>query len=175
MKAKGWAYPGSSSKAAYISLSRDHVALLKGSDGRFLTPIDLGRMELSTRQAWDAAADTLLRTQTERIEFTVRNASFSLGDDAPRGLEVQGREHPPAAWLAHPRTFQVLHSHFTEVLSPATLLVFATRDHKELFVFDAEPADVRACVSSATVFTYSFGFPVSHRKRRTSEKAAVSH
>lgn len=175
VKAKGWAYPGSSSKPAYISLSRDHVALFKASDGRFLTPIDLGRMELSTRQAWDAAAGTLLCTQTDKIEFTVRNASFALGDDAPRGLEVHGGEHPPAAWLAHPRTFQVLHSHFTDVLTPAAPLVFVTRDHKELFVFDAEPADVRACAPAATVFTYSFGFPVSHRKRRTSERAAVSH
>lgn len=175
VKAKGWAYPGASSKPAYISLSRDHVALLKAPDGRFLTPIDLGQMELSTQQAWDLAADTLLRTQSDKVEFTVRNASFALGDDAPRGLEVRGGEHPPAAWLAHPRTFQVLHSHFTEVLSPAEPLVFATRDHKELFVFGAEPAGVRECAPSTTLFTYSFGFPVSHRKRRTSERAAVSH
>lgn len=175
VKSKGWACPGSSSKPAYISLSRDHVALLKAPDGRLLTPIDLGRMELSTRQAWDAAADALLRTQSDRIEFTVRNASFALGDDAPRGLEVHGGEHPPAAWLAHPRTFQVLHSHFTEVLSPAAPLLFATRDHKELFVFDAEPAEIKACAPAATVFTYSFGFPVCHRNRRASERAPVSH
>ena len=161
VKAKNWASPGTSTSPAYISLSRDHVAVLKSPDGRLLTPIDLGRMELSTQQAWDTAADTLLRTQTGQIEFTVRNASFALGDIAPRGLEVQGTSHPAAAWLAHPRTFKVLHAHFTEILSPAKGLVFFSRDHEELFVFDAHAADVRVIYPDAAVMTYSLGFPVS--------------
>lgn len=166
VKGRGWASPGASTSPAYISLSRDHVALLKTPDGRLLTPIDLGHMELSTQQAWDAAADTLLRTQTERVEFTVRNASFGLGRDAPRGLEVHGDSHPPAAWLAHPRTFNVLHAHFTEVLSPLVGLVFVSRDHRELFVLDADVREVRAMFPHAAVFTYSFGFPINHRGRK---------
>ena len=165
VKSEGWARPGSSSSPAYISLSRDHVALLRSSEGRLLTPIDLGRMELSTQQAWDNAADTLLCTQADTIEFTVRNASFALGDGAPHGLEVQGGTHPPAAWVAHPRTFRVLHSHFTEVLSPLKSLVFVTRDHQELFVFDADVRHVRAFFRDAAVFTYSLGFPINYRGR----------
>ena len=163
VKSKGWASPGSSASPAYISLSRDHVALLKTTDGRLLTPIDLGQMELSTRQAWDTAADALLSTQKGRIEFTVRNATFALGDTAPRGLEVRGGTHPPAAWLAHPRTFSVLHTHFTDVLSPQTGLVFVTRDHKELFVLDADAHEVKERFPRAAVFTYSLGFPINHR------------
>lgn len=163
VKSKGWASPGSSVSPAYISLSRDHVALLKAPDGRLLSPIDLGQMELSTRQAWDAAAETLLRTQRGQIKFTVRNASFALGDSAPRGFEVHGDSHPPAAWLAHPRTFNVLHTHFSDVLSPRVGLVFLTRNHRELFVLDAEAHDVRELFPRAAVFTYSLGFPVNHR------------
>lgn len=166
VKSKGWASPGSSTAPAYISLSRDHVALLKTLDGRLLTPIDLGQMELSTQQAWNTAADTLLQTQTGRVEFTVRNASFALGEKAPRGLEVQGGTHPPAAWLAHPRTFNVLHTHFTDVLSPRKNLVFVTRDHRELFVLDSEPHTARELFPRAAVFTYSLGFPVNHRGKK---------
>lgn len=175
MKSTGWAHPGSSAKPAYIALSRDHVALLKAPDGRLLTPLDLGHMELSTQQAWDTAADTLLRTQHDRIEFTVRNASFALGDTAPRGLEVRGGAHPPAAWLAHPRTFRVLHAHFTEILSPEAALVFLTRDHKELFVLDADARQVREEFPAAAVFTYSYGFPVNHHDCGSGESAASSH
>ncbi len=162
VKKHGWASPGSSTSPAYISLSRDHVALLRAPDGRLLTPIDLGQMELSTRQAWDSAADTLLRTQAGRIEFTVRNASFALGDFSPRGLEVRGGVHPPAAWLAHPWTFTMLHAHFSSVLSPREDLVFVSRDHRDLFVLDSDVHTVCALFPRATVFTYSLGFPVSH-------------
>lgn len=162
VKAHTWANRGSSTSPAYISLSRDHVALLRAPDGRLLTPIDLGQMELSTREAWDSAADTLLRTQTSQIEFTVRNASFGLGDKSPRGLEVRGGAHPPAAWLAHPWTFTLIHAHFSAVLSPRENLVFVSRDHRDLFVLDSDAHTVSALFPRAAVFTYSLGFPVSH-------------
>lgn len=166
VKPKGWASPGSSMSPAYISLSRDHVAVLRSPTGRLLTPLDLGHMELSTRQAWDTAADTLLRTQERRVEFTVRNATFALGDKAPRGLEVRGGKHPSSAWLAHPRTFKVLHSHFTEVLTPKKELVFVTRDHRELIVLDEDATTVKELFPRAAVFRYSLGFPVNQRGRK---------
>lgn len=165
MKTRGWASQGSSTSPAYISLSRDHVALFKDHTGRLLSPIDLGRMELSTKQAWELAAETLLGTQGGRVEFTVRNASFALGRDAPRGLEVGGGAHPPAAWLAHPKTFEMLHAHFAHILSPDRDLVFLTRDHQELFVLDAYLPEIRAAYPDAAVLAYSFGFPVNYGSR----------
>ena len=162
VKTRGWASQGSSSSPAYISLSRDHVALFKDHAGNVLTPIDLGRMRLSTQQAWELAADSLLAEQTDRIEFTVRNSCFALGVHAPYGLEAKGDKHPPATWLAHPRTFKVLHEHFTQVLEPQNELVFLTRDHQELFVLDACVPEVRAMFKDAAVLTYSLGFPLNY-------------
>ena len=46
------------------------------------------------------------------------------------------------------------------MLRPETGLVYATRDGRELFVFDAHAEDVARCLPGADVLSYSVGFPL---------------
>nr|VDG63302.1 Uncharacterised protein [Streptococcus thermophilus] len=146
---------------AYVNLSPDVVAVLVSEDGHLLSQIDLWDRGLSVKQAWDSAAYTLLGSQAStRIEFQVRNASCALGKTAPRGFEIGPFDVPPVAWLSHPRTFQMLHQHFLEVLAPTTGLVYVSRDHRDLFVLDTTVETAAQAVPHASVMTYSLGFPL---------------
>ena len=143
-----------------INLSRDHAAVLLDSSGNALDHMRLGHRGLTMRQAWDSAALRLLATQRDpyTVHFDVRNSSFSLGPKSPRGLEVKGA--PATSWLAHPKTFQMLHRHFLKVLEPAHSITYLTRDHCELFVLDCTAEHAASTFPYATVLTYSLGFPI---------------
>lgn len=145
-----------------VTLSRDMVAVIRSEADALLTPLELGLTGLSAQQAWDSAAYTLLRSQLDstRSEFLVRDASVALGGRVPRGVEVSGNGFPAAAWIAHPKTFHVLHTHFSTVLGPKHGLVYLSRDSKELFVFDSTPAAAQDVFPQAAVMSYSLGFPL---------------
>ncbi|MCQ4620808.1 hypothetical protein KBX19_06230 [Corynebacterium sp. CCUG 71335] len=149
---------------AYLNLSPNVVAVLISETGHLLSQIDLWDRGLSVKQAWDSAAYTLLERQnSHRVEFQVRNASCALGTTAPRGFEIAPFDVPAVAWLSHPKTFQMLHQHFLEVLVPKTGLVYVTRDQRDLFVLDTTIEAAAKAVPQATVMTYSLGFPVVTR------------
>ena len=145
---------------ASINLSRDHAVVLLDGSGNLLDHVELGRRGLTARQAWDSAALLLLNSQPDpyRVHFHVRNSSFSLGPKSPRGFEVKGA--PATSWLTHPKTFQMLHRHFTEILKPQKTLTYLTRDHRELFVLDCTAAHAATTFPYATVLSYSLGFPI---------------
>lgn len=159
--------PWKSGTPAYVNLSRDLVAVFVDREGRLLNQIDLGQLGLSVREAWDRAAFTLLHSQKDfdRVEFLVRNASFALGPHAPRGYELASFTVPPAAWLAHPTTFQLLHRHFLTVLRPREGLVYVSTAQRDLFVLDTTVENVVELAPAATVMTYSLGFPLRHHPK----------
>lgn len=143
-----------------INLSRDHATRLLDSVGNAVDHVELGRRGLTVRQAWDSAALKLLAAQRDpyTVHFDVRNSSFSLGPKSPHGLEVKGE--PATSWLAHPKTFQMLHRHFLDVLKPEQSITYLTRDHRELFVLDCTAEHAASTFPYATVLTYSLGFPI---------------
>lgn len=165
-RAGGWLAPGFSSSTAYIHLSQGLVCVFDGTcpGERGLTHQQVGAAGMSVHQMWNLAADQLVRRahRPHGIEFFVRCPSAQLGEghELPRGYEVDGHGVPAAAWLAHPKTFTVLHRHFEAVLQPASGLVYASRDLQELFVFDASANQVAAICGDDAVLTYSVGFPL---------------
>lgn len=160
---RSWLTPGFGASTAYINLSPGLVCVFDTPHSAGLTHQEVGCTGLSVHQAWNAAADELVpRAVTDSgVEFLVRDPTIALGpSELPPGYEVDGHGAPAAAWLAHPKTFTVLHRHFESVMAPQHGLVYATRDDKELFVFDAPVEDVRAHLGTAAVMTYSVGFPL---------------
>lgn len=154
---------GFASSTAFISLSPGLVCVFDSPTASGLTHQEIGAAGLSAHQLWNAAADQLAgRAQRpEGAEFLVRCPSAALDcAELPRGFEVDGHGVPAAWWLAHPQPFTLLQRHFEAVLKPEHGLVYATRDARELFVFDAEPAEVARCLPGADVMSYSVGFPL---------------
>ena len=160
--------------AAFISLSTALVCLMEFEDGTILTHQDVGKLGMSVHHVWNLVAQNVLRTQpsTDMVEFRVRNASFSIGDDCPRGYEVRAPAGHAAAWLAHPRTFALLHRHFSSVLPPVHELLYATRDNRELFVFDSTIEAVARVLPTATIIRHSLGFPLAIKLQRTTARSS---
>ncbi|MBA1837224.1 hypothetical protein GC584_01860 [Corynebacterium sp. zg912] len=159
---------GFGSSTAFISLSPGLVCVFDSPTASGLTHQEVGAAGLSVHQLWNAAADQLTaRAQREQgVEFLVRCPTAVLDcASLPRGFEVDGHGVPAAWWLAHPQPFSLLHRHFEAVMQPDTGLVYATRDGRELFVFDAGVDEVARCLSDADVLTYSVGFPLLCRAR----------
>jgi len=151
-----------SDSAASISLSPGLVSLLDLPGKRGLSHQEVGSMGMTPQSAWNAAGAGLVasaRTRTA-VEFYARPAYVALGPDAPRGYEVRRKGASAAAWLAHPRAFSTLRTHFTAVMEPAGELVYFTRDCRELFVFDAAEEEVAAALGDTGVVRYSLGFPL---------------
>ncbi len=150
---------GFGASTAFIALSPHLVCVLESPGSGAVTHQEVGGAGLTVHQAWNSAADALLRAAQAAggIEFWVRPASRSLGPGAPRGLEVRG---DASRWLAHPRLFSVLHVHFTGVLGPTRELTYLSRDCGELFVFDAPAAEVADYAGPRGVMRYSLGFPL---------------
>lgn len=151
-----------SDSTAFISLSPGLVSVFDLPGRRGLSHPEIGRMGMTPQSAWNAAAAGLVasaRTKTG-VEFFARPAYVALGPDAPRGYEVRGRGATAAAWLAHPRAFSTLRTHFTSVIEPAGELVYFTRDCHELFVFDVGEDEVAAALGHFGVVRYSLGFPL---------------
>lgn len=163
---KAWITPGFSASTAFISLSPGLVCVFDGvaTDGHSagLTHQQIGTLGLTAHQAWNAAADTLRATAVAGggVEFWSRPASVALGDDAPHGIEIRGGVHTAAAWLAHPKTFEIIHRHFVTVLAPESELSYFSRDQRELFIFDAHRDDIAQCLGSVPLMRYSLGFPL---------------
>lgn len=154
---------GFAASTAYISLSPGLVCMFDSPSGTGLTHQDIGAAGFSAHQLWNAAAAQLTEKaqRPHGAEFLVRCPSVALGGtDLPRGFEVDGHGIPAAWWLAHPRPFSLLHRHFEAVLRPGTGLVYASRDGRELFVFDADASELSARLPGADVWTYSVGFPL---------------
>ena len=154
---------GFGASTAFISLSPGLVCAFDSPTATGLTHQEVGAVGVSAHQLWNAAAEQLVaRAQRESgVEFLVRGPSAALDVEAlPRGFEVDGHGSPAAWWLAHPQPFTLLHRHFEAVLRPETGLTYATRDGRELFVFDAHAEDVARCLPGADVLSYSVGFPL---------------
>lgn len=154
---------GFSTSTAFVSLSPDLVCVFDSPTSTGLTHQEVGAAGVSAHQLWNAAAEQLVsRAQREDgVEFLVRCPSAALDcETLPRGFEVDGHDSPAAWWLSHPRPFTLLHRHFEAVLRPETGLVYATRDWRELFVFDADADEVARHLHGANVLAYSVGFPL---------------
>lgn len=163
---KAWITPGFSASTAFISLSPGLVCVFDSADGTVdgapLTHQQIGSLGLTAHQAWNAAADTLRTTAVTEsgVEFWSRPAAVELGDGAPPGVEVRGGAHTAAAWLAHPRTFEIIDTHFSTVLAPSSELSYFSRDQRELFIFDAHRDDIRRALGPVSLMRYSLGFPL---------------
>ncbi|WP_311389387.1 hypothetical protein [Corynebacterium haemomassiliense] len=154
---------GFGASTAFISLSPGLVCVFDSPTATGLTHQEVGAAGVSAHQLWNAAAAQLVsRAQREHgVEFLVRCPSAALAcEELPHGFEVDGHSAPAAWWLAHPQPFTLLHRHFEAVLRPKTGLTYATRDGRELFVFDAHAEDVARCLPGADVLSYSVGFPL---------------
>lgn len=170
--ARAWISPGLGASTAFISLSPGLVCVFDAPGRAGLTHQDIGAMGMSTHQAWNAAAETLVGTATHGscLELWVRDAAISLGEGAPRGLEIRGGTAPAASWLAHPRTFGALQTHCAGVfesrwrVTPREL-TYLSRDQRELFVFAAPAHEVAQAVGSPGVVRYSLGFPLLYATR----------
>lgn len=151
-----------SDSAAFISLSPGLVCVLDIPGRRELTHQEIGAMGMTPQSAWNAAAAGLVASARKEkgVEFLARPAYVTLGPDAPRGYEVRGKGTTTAAWLAHPRAFSTLRTHFTSVIEPVGELVYFTRDCRELFVFDAAEEEVAAALGANGGVRYSLGFPL---------------
>lgn len=103
---------------ASIALSRTHRAVLR-LEGHLQTMADLAAAELTLRQAWDQSARNLisLATTDRGVRLWTRRAT----DD---WWEVSGHGSSGRAWLAHPRTFRLLHRHLCTLVGgrPAYLI-----------------------------------------------------
>lgn len=154
---------GFGASTAFISLSPGLVCVFDSPTATGLTHQEVGAAGVSAHQLWNAAAAQLVsRAQRDNgVEFLVRCPSAALAcEELPHGFEVDGHSAPAAWWLAHPQPFTLLHRHFEAVLRPKTGLTYATRDGRELFVFDAHAEDVARCLPGADVLSYSVGFPL---------------
>ncbi|WP_392398913.1 hypothetical protein ACF3NP_02360 [Corynebacterium lehmanniae] len=154
---------GFGASTAFISLSPGLVCVFDSPTATGLTHQEVGAAGVSAHQLWNAAAAQLVsRAQRDNgVEFLVRCPSAALAcEELPHGFEVDGHSAPAAWWLAHPQPFTLLHRHFEAVLRPETGLTYATRDGRELFVFDAHAEDVARCLPGADVLSYSVGFPL---------------
>ena len=164
--AKAWITPGFSASTAFISLSPGLVCVFDriaaAGHGEALTHQQIGSLGLTAHQAWNAAAETLRATAVTEgdVEFWSRPATVALGDGAPPGVEIRGGTHTAAAWLAHPRTFEVIHRHFSTVLAPTGELSYFSRDQRELFIFDAHRDDITRALGPVALMRYSLGFPL---------------
>lgn len=157
-----WITPGFSASTAYISLSPGLICVFDQPGREALNHQDIGALGLTAHQAWNAAAQTLRVTALRKdgVEFPARPAAVALGATCPPGLEVGGTGVPPAAWLAHPRTFTMLDAHFRCVLDHAGPLTYLSRDQQELFVFTADTEEVTSALGHRGVMRYSLGFPL---------------
>ena len=107
---------------ASISLSRSLTLGLVAGDTT-LSYRGLAELGLGIRQAWDLAADNLVRAarRPEGTRFYLRDAVHTGLIDAPpttpdggagmTAVQVKVPGAPVTSWLAHPRTFTILHRH----------------------------------------------------------------
>lgn len=133
---------------ASISLSRSLTMGLVTGDTT-LSYRGLAELGLGIRQAWDLAADNLVRAarSPEGTCFYLRDAVHTGLLDAPPttsdhvagvpAIQVKVPGAPVTSWLAHPRTFTILHRHLQNRLGPDPiylaplpdlLIAFATSD-----------------------------------------------
>ncbi len=174
---------------ASINLSHT-LTMGLAANGRTLSHRGLAELGLSTRQAWDLAADNLVvaARSPEGTRFYLRNAAQTALIQSPAtatalamATQVKVPGAPITAWLAHPRTFTILHRHLEHHLG--TELIYLAPLTDLLLVLPAtSPARTRlmnwaAEVVSGTVpslrtpgdelitaapFTYRRGFPSAH-------------
>lgn len=174
---RSWLTPGFSASTAFINLAPGLVCVFSDGTGPALTHQQIGELTPSANQLWNSAADRLAaRALVDTgIEFLVRSPEAALErTNLPPGFEINGHGVPPTAWLAHPKTFTVMHRHFETVLDPRHELVYATRDDHDLFVFDAPLHQVREMIGRGTVMTYSVGFPLMHAPARPVHASPVA-
>ncbi len=106
---------------AHINLSYTLTMGLT-SGGRTLSHRAVAELGLSTRQAWDLAADNLVvaARSPQGTRFYLRDAhqitQIRNADRSAVQVKVPGA--PITAWLAHPRTFTILNNHLEELLGP---------------------------------------------------------
>ena len=157
-----WTSPQFSTSSACVALSRELSCVLVDTSGQVLSHQRIGEMGVSVHEAWNRVANRMLDTVVcnGRVEFWVRCAHHLLGPDAPRGYELRSEGLVPAGWLGHPKLFSLLHSHFTQLLRPRFGLTYASRDFRDLFIFDASASAFARAYSRVHVMRYSVGFPI---------------
>lgn len=147
------------------------------ADARILSYRGLAELGLSTRLAWDIAADNLI-TSARRpagTRFYLRTARIITGLDTT-ALQVRVPGAPVTAWLAHPRTFTILHRHLEQQLGATPVYLAPLEDL--LIAFPADPpapASLRNWAQTtmdarensgericAAPLTYQHGFPTEH-------------
>lgn len=145
---------GFSDSPALIALSRQLSAglrcLLAGDGGRgTAVPVTvsqrgLGELDLSPQQAWHLAAENLLHRsrEAEGFRFYTRPAA-ALGEWALPALQVATPGSGPTAWLAHPRTFTIMHSHLCRLMGTEVRYLAPTREI--LLAFPAAAPELHAC------------------------------
>lgn len=122
---------------ARIALSHT-LTMGLSSNGRTLSYRGLAELGLSTRQAWDLAADNLVvaaRTP-QGTRFHIRDAAripqitTQVTSRLPENsaLQVRTPGAPVTAWLAHPRTFTILNNHLEDLLGPELIYLAPTVD-----------------------------------------------
>ncbi|GAA1474158.1 hypothetical protein P4N68_00295 [Corynebacterium felinum] len=138
----------------------------------------ISAMGLSLRQVWNRAADSMIAAELESPGVAVRTRPSRVltGVDSP-GLQVAFRHSPAPAWLAHPRTFSVLHYHLCDLagmdvcyFAPTSLVLFAVGTHSvhRLMQCWSQPVEL---VGSAVYFAQ--GFPSEKPPCAVAEKPAV--
>lgn len=121
--------------AATVALSRTLSAALEyvGSAPDVLCHRELASLRYSFQTAWFHAAENLLLRGATRgsVEFLSRPAGKlcpELAADSLSARQVAVRGAVPSAWLAHPRTFSVLHHHFSQLLEGQARYLVPCRD-----------------------------------------------
>lgn len=106
---------------AHINLSH-HLTMGLEVNGKTLSYRALAELGLSTRQAWDLAADNLVvaARSPQGTRFYLRDAihTTQIRSTDRSVIQVKAPGAPITAWLAHPRTFTLLNNHLEELLGP---------------------------------------------------------
>ncbi|MCK2199467.1 hypothetical protein [Corynebacterium callunae] len=160
---------------AHLNLSAELYMGLS-SRSKTLSFRAVGELGLSIRQAWDVAADNLvaLAQDGQGVRFDLRNASLSTDIDT-YALEVKVPGSPITAWLAHPRTFSILHRHLESRLgknlhylasASATLIAIpaGAAEIPQLLSWAHSQSDVNAQQGLVDkLINYHLGFPAPYR------------
>lgn len=124
--------------AASINLS---VSLQMGlsAGARTLSFRGLAELGLGTRLAWDISADNLIAAAAHPAgtRFYLRDAEATTAITAS-ALQIRVPGAPVTAWLAHPRTFTILHRHVEKQLG-AEVTYFAPLEDVLLAVASDSP------------------------------------
>lgn len=98
---------------AVIALSSGLSASLR-CNGQLLRQGSLHSLGKTTRQLWNDAATNLIETARTPRGIAIHTRELSrLVQQPTAGLHIAAGTGPASSWLAHPRTFTLLHRHIS--------------------------------------------------------------